>query len=121
MKSLEFFACNYNHDQIYLTFADDILLVKAMHSTSDSIICLYIYSMTPIFGILVADCSDPPLPDPADTEVTPMITLTPENATTFGTIAIYSCELGYQIVGNETRVCQIDSQWSGATPFCEST
>lgn len=37
----------------------------------------------------------------------------------FGSTASYSCFAGYGLVGNSTRVCQSDGQWSGEMPLCE--
>lgn len=40
--------------------------------------------------------------------------------TLFGSVATYSCDIPYQIVGVVTRVCQTSGVWSGDAPFCES-
>ena len=37
----------------------------------------------------------------------------------FGSQANYSCLEGYTLIGNSTRVCQADRQWSGNEPICE--
>jgi len=39
--------------------------------------------------------------------------------TVFGSQANYSCLEGYTLIGNSTRVCQADRQWSGNEPICE--
>ena len=36
-----------------------------------------------------------------------------------GSTARYSCYYPYKLVGNMTRVCQDDGQWSGEEPFCD--
>lgn len=41
------------------------------------------------------------------------------SGTTEGSIANYSCTNGYHVVGNTSRACQSDSQWSGNAPTCE--
>ena len=41
------------------------------------------------------------------------------NGTTFGQIATYSCDTGYNLVGNSTRTCQADGVWSGSEPTCQ--
>ena len=41
------------------------------------------------------------------------------NGTTEGSIATYSCTNGYHVVGNTSRACQSDRQWSGNAPTCE--
>jgi len=40
------------------------------------------------------------------------------NATTFGSMATYSCDLGYTLDGNTSRTCQSNGQWSGSQPSC---
>uniref|UniRef100_A0A2K5JNE5 CUB and Sushi multiple domains 1 n=1 Tax=Colobus angolensis palliatus TaxID=336983 RepID=A0A2K5JNE5_COLAP len=37
---------------------------------------------------------------------------------TFGAIVRYSCRGSQSLIGNDTRVCQEDSHWSGALPHC---
>ena len=39
--------------------------------------------------------------------------------TTFGQIANYSCNTGYNMVGDNTRTCQATGVWSGSAPTCE--
>ena len=38
--------------------------------------------------------------------------------TTVGSTATYSCQSGYQLVGESTRTCQSNGQWSGVAPIC---
>ena len=40
--------------------------------------------------------------------------------TTFGQTANYSCNTGYNLVGNSTRTCQAAGVWSGSAPTCQS-
>ena len=37
-----------------------------------------------------------------------------------GDIAIYQCDLGYTLLGNDFRMCQMDRSWSGSDPTCQS-
>ena len=39
--------------------------------------------------------------------------------TTFGETATYSCNTGYNLVGDNTRTCQATGNWSGSEPTCE--
>ena len=39
--------------------------------------------------------------------------------TTFGQIATYSCNTGYNQVGDSIRTCQAEGDWSGNAPTCE--
>ena len=45
--------------------------------------------------------------------------VTHTSGTTFGQAAIYSCNTGYNLVGNSTRTCQATGEWSGSVPTCE--
>ena len=59
----------------------------------------------------VPDCGS--LTDPANGQVD----LT--SGTTFGQTATYSCNTGYNLVGDSTRTCQATGVWSGSAPTCE--
>ena len=37
----------------------------------------------------------------------------------YGDRAIYTCDSGHQIVGNEERVCQETGLWSNGEPYCK--
>ena len=39
-------------------------------------------------------------------------------STDFGSIATYSCDFGFTLVGSNTRICQLGGQWSEKEPFC---
>lgn len=41
-------------------------------------------------------------------------------STSFQSRAIYSCFNGFQLIGERTRICQADGQWSGEAPICQS-
>ena len=65
-----------------------------------------------IFLILaVVDCGT--LTDPANGQVNHTA------GTTFGQTATYSCNIGYNLVGNNTRVCQDTANWSQNAPTCD--
>lgn len=40
------------------------------------------------------------------------------SGTTFGSVATYTCNNGYSLVGSSTRSCQSNGQWSGDAPSC---
>ena len=40
------------------------------------------------------------------------------SGTVFGSTATYSCQPGYILVGQSTRSCQADGDWSGRAPVC---
>lgn len=37
---------------------------------------------------------------------------------TIGSLADYTCQRGYIIHGETSRICQDDGKWTGQTPFC---
>lgn len=39
---------------------------------------------------------------------------------TIGDSAIYECNKGYSLYGNNVRQCQNDGKWSGVNPGCSS-
>ena len=41
------------------------------------------------------------------------------SGTTFRQTATYSCNTGYNLVGDSTRTCQATGEWSGSEPTCE--
>ena len=41
------------------------------------------------------------------------------NGTAAGSIATYVCDPDSELIGNATRVCQIDGTWSGEEPLCQ--
>ena len=59
----------------------------------------------------VVDCGS--LTDPANGQVD----LT--SGTTFGQTATYSCNTGYNLVGDSTHTCQATGVWSGSAPACQ--
>ena len=40
--------------------------------------------------------------------------------TTINSIAEYSCDTGYILIGNSTRMCQQNGNWSGHAPLCRN-
>ena len=41
------------------------------------------------------------------------------DGTTFGQTATYTCDSGYNLVGNTTCTCQATGVWSGRSPTCQ--
>ena len=41
------------------------------------------------------------------------------NGTTFGSMATYSCNSGYRLDGNTTRICLSSGEWSDNEPICQ--
>ena len=63
-----------------------------------------------IFAVVVCDN----LTDPANGSVTHT------SGTTFAQTATYSCNTGYNLVGDSNRTCQATRMWSGSAPTCQS-
>ena len=40
-------------------------------------------------------------------------------STQFGSVAFYSCNEGFRLVGAETQTCQDNGEWSGTAPTCQ--
>ena len=59
--------------------------------------------------VTVVDCGS--LTDPANGAVS----LT---NTTYNSVATYSCNNGYNLVGDTTRTCQASGSWSETAPTC---
>ena len=57
------------------------------------------------------ECGSPPTADPNGT----VDALT----TTIGSVATYTCNDGYDLVGNTTLTCQADGTWGGTAPTCD--
>ena len=64
-----------------------------------------------VFFLLTVDCGT--LTDPNNGQVTHTA------GTTVGQTATYSCNTGYNLVGDSTRTCQAAGNWSGSTPTCK--
>ena len=60
--------------------------------------------------LIVVDCGA--LTNPANGQVTH------PTGTTFGQTATYSCNTGYNLVGDSARTCQATGMWSGSVPTC---
>ena len=63
------------------------------------------------FLLAVVDCGN--LTDPDNGQVNHTA------GTTFGKTATYSCNTGYNLVGDSTRTCQATGNWSGSAPACQ--
>ena len=65
-----------------------------------------------LFSLCIAiECDD--LDDLANGEVI-------YNSTVYRSVATYSCQYGYKLVGVSVRICRENGQWSGEKPVCES-
>ena len=69
----------------------------------------FVYQMFENFFSAVVDCGG--LADPKFGEVV-------TSGTMFSSTATYSCNDGYNLVGDTTRTCQASGSWSGSDPSC---
>ena len=83
------------------------MIMKQLPSNTFIISTVYCISL---FSTAV-DCD--PLTDPPNGQVH----LT---SATFGETANYSCNTSYNLVGNSTRICEANGDWSGSAPVCSS-
>ena len=61
--------------------------------------------------LTAVDCGT--LTDPANGQVNHTA------GTTFEQTATYSCDTGYNLMGNNTRTCEATGEWSWSEPTCE--
>ena len=60
------------------------------------------------------DCEG--LTDPEGGQV--MISSGTVTATGLNAIASYTCDAGYELVGNAMRTCEANGEWNGTEPVC---
>ena len=65
-----------------------------------------------VASLLFAAVSCGTLTNPANGQVT-------HTTGMFGQTATYSCDTGYNLVGDSNRSCQATGVWSGSTPTCQ--
>ena len=83
-------------------------LVKVSHIAYDiKDLCFTISSIS----FAIVQC--PNLPDPQNGRVS-------QRGNKPGDRASYTCNSGYELVGQSSRTCQNNGQWSGDAPTCES-
>ena len=63
----------------------------------------------------------PPDCDPLTDPDNGMVDIGSGGEITPGTQANYSCNAGYRLVGQRSRSCGVDGNWSGSEPQCTST
>ena len=76
---------------------------------------LSVYMMNTFLYILLAVVNCGTLTDPANGEVDHTA------GTTYQQTVTYSCDTGYNLVGDSTRICQATGVWSGSAPTCLGT
>ena len=66
--------------------------------------------MKTCYTFLYLDCGDPGYSANGTRNLTD---------TTEGSLVTYTCDLGYRIIGNNSRECKRDRMWSGRSPVCQ--
>ena len=69
-----------------------------------------------VIFFIVIDCGNLTAPEDGKVTFTPGVVITLE--TGLDAIAIYTCNDGYNLVGDEMRACQTSEQWAGTEPNC---
>ena len=64
---------------------------------------------------IVVDCGTPGISSYGD-----IPSMLAYSTTIFNSTAVYSCEIGYNILGDMARTCLASGQWSGSAPECHS-
>ena len=78
-------------------------MCQQKHSCSNNYNLLYIYSSA-------FDCGSTDIVQPANGSVV-------LDQTTLGSVANFSCDAGFALIGDATRTCQLTG-WSGSNPSC---
>ena len=65
--------------------------------------------LTAVFFITECPLLEPPCNGMLDVPVKPIP----------GNVATYGCEAGFELTGNNTRICQEDHTWDGIPPCCQ--
>ena len=73
--------------------------------------------VTNLWFVTVIDCGPPDLLTNTSSILIGIATLQ-YTATVFNSTALYSCDTGYYLVGETTRVCQSNKSWSYSAPSC---
>ena len=96
----------------------EVYVFKCIHVNEFTISVVY-FTQTEIF------CSESPAPQNGTMSIA---TASNENRYSLGSVARYSCNTGFALVGQTTRVCEdtnggivTTGTWSGSLPTCEGT
>ena len=90
------------HQLVTVSFAYSIGFSKAIKDIN----------MSNIIIIVVVNCGSPP-------DITNG-TFDINRGTTFGSVAVYSCDVGFNLNGGAIISCQANGTWSGPIPTCNS-
>ena len=68
-----------------------------------------LYSVSTSSMPLAINCGDPGTPTNGQRSLF---------STTYNSVVIYTCDVGYTLQGPKGRACQSNGQWSGSVPQC---
>lgn len=81
------------------------------HNYLKAYVFTYCWSKQLYFKLFKTDCGCPDVPTNGS--------VTTDNGTIFGQFALYSCDTGFDLLGNKTRYCDTNETWSGNVPYCK--
>lgn len=97
----------------YLEWISSILLKYVCDKTFQQNLCVIIVNIS--LHNVVVNCGTPDISTNGD--VSAMLAY---SSTVFNSTVEYTCDIGYDIHGNTSRVCLASGQWSGLAPECFS-
>ena len=112
MYTLKIFLMPAELSISYCVHLYSILSLPMSHLLINYYVSLCTYSLISTYPLItVIDCNS--LPSPANGNVM-------QPSTTYMSVTEYSCNDGFDLVGNPTRSCQASGNWSGEQPMCET-
>ena len=85
--------------------------IQATENCMTSSRCINLHDNLLPLILTAVDCGN--LTDPDNGSVTHTV------GTAFRQTATYSCNTGYELVGDSNRTCQATGNWSGSAPTCQ--
>ena len=89
---------------------EDVCYINVVYVVCTSI-GLPLIQHNPFLLLTVVDCGIPTNPPNGQVSHTA--------GTTFGQTATYSCDPGYNLLGDSNRTCQATGRWLGNAPTCQ--
>ena len=92
-----------------------------MHKNSNKVQEYSYIALKPVLGVISSHSSFAVISCP-----TPGVIVSPDNGrvsvggVTIGSVATYSCDDGFTLMGTATRTCTSDGTWSGDNPTCDN-
>ena len=87
----------------------NLFVSQAKEKNASFLLFFFVSDQYPVLAVIVK-CDD--LTAPANGEVD-------QPGNSVGTMASYSCKDGFELIGDKTRTCQENGEWSGMAPTCK--